>query len=326
MSLFYYPFSRDITNVTYAAEEIANQKDNDQLNRYFTPLVNVILNWRWLLPDWTVRIYVSAGHPYVRQLRKLGANVVEKDFDPQKWCFAMTWRFLAEDDDRFKYWVSRESESPPTLQDAVILRHWSAHTTYDLHAIHVEGSHQTVNGGLFGAKRGYISKHLNVSMEAALQQFSHRMNTERSFGSQYNDDQVFLGAIWRQIGGYSHGIAYESDRIRQLNRTFCNFRTCREYPSYPGVHNDTFRPSMNTIREDELILCHYQTEPFCRRTKYEGSRAWQILYELCTGEDFYTGKHVVRDGANQSGLVKCPYSINNDYLQAIINIAATEES
>lgn len=154
---------------------MAQSVPENDLRAYFAPLVNVILNWRWLLPEWHVHIYISEGHPYVRQLRRLGAEVYEKDFDFTWWCEAMTGRFLAEDDPALEVWASREAESPPTLQDAIVLKHWSSCTQYLLHAVHIAPAHQTWNGGLFGARNGYISGKLSSSVEGSLKTYSDNM-------------------------------------------------------------------------------------------------------------------------------------------------------
>ena len=51
LNVFYFPFSRDNENITKTALDYHNldlQEPTQYLNKYFTPLVNVILNWKWL--------------------------------------------------------------------------------------------------------------------------------------------------------------------------------------------------------------------------------------------------------------------------------------
>jgi hypothetical protein len=303
LNVFYFPFSRDNGNITKTVLDYHNldlQEPTQYLNKYFTPLVNVILNWRWLLPDWTVRVYISRGHPYIQNLRTLGADVVEKDFDPARWSGATAWRFMVEDDAAVDYWASRESESPPTFQDAAILKHWREHTNYALHAVHLAGAHQTWNSGLFGGVRGYLSTVLNGSVAQALQRFQEKVDsTGRNFGSRYGDDQLFLGEIFPLIKTSEQGIAYET-----FNRTYCNFRRCVPFPAYPGHPEEGFRASMNHVREDEAILCHHRVKPHCRLHRFEGEHAWRGIYELCTEKDFFTGLSVK---GQKLGFHECPY-------------------
>lgn len=303
LNVFYFPFSRDSGNISKTVMDYHNldlEEPTQYLNKYFTPLVNVILNWKWLLPDWTVRIYISRGHPYIQNLRNLGAEVVEKDFDPARWSAATAWRFTAEDDEGVEYWASRESESPPTFQDAAILMHWTEHTNFTLHAAHMAGAHQTLNSGLFGGVRGYLSTVLNGSIAQALQRFQEKVDsTGRNFGSKYGDDQFFLAEIWPLTKMSEQGIAYET-----FNRTWCNFKICVPFPAYPGNPEEGFRASMNNIRPDEAILCHHPDKPYCRRHRIEGEHVWRRLYELCTEKDFFTGLPVQ---GQMLGFDQCPY-------------------
>jgi hypothetical protein len=310
INTFYFPFNRDELNMTRVEQEssAADQFPEDYLNKYFTPLVNVILNWQWLLPEWRVLIYISKGHPYVRQLRRLGAEVREEEFQPTRWSAATAWRFLAEDDPTLELWASRESESPPTFQDAMVLKHWSECTDYPLHAIHVAGAHVTWNSGLFGARRGFLSNVLSSSMAGALKHFSDKIDGSegRLFGSRYGDDQAFLGEVWKVATTKDNGIAYESHAVKALNRTFCHFKECVEIPGDLAIEEQElgFRVSMNHVGDDELVLCHHEKAPFCRRHRFKGVRAWKGLYELCTGEDFFTG---LPSTGSQLELDKCPY-------------------
>lgn len=305
IAVFYYPIDRDAAApVNYSAFDWSEAA---HLNKYFTPLVNVILNWRWLLPDWKVRVYISQGHPYVSQLRRLGAEVIEKRFDPERWCAAMTWRFLVQDDATVEHWASRESESPPTIQDAAVLTDWTRPSVYPIHAIHVAGAHQTINGGLFGFNRAYLNHAMNTSMVETLERFQHEVDSPgRKFGDKYGDDQFFLAKrIW-SLGVGRDGIAYESSDVRKLNRSFCNFKVCTEYPDSSEA-SDVFRCSMNRISQDELILCHHEDAPHCRRERFEQQQAWRELYELCTGRDFLTDELLDPSGV-RLGMRTCPYS------------------
>jgi hypothetical protein len=237
----------------------------------------------------------------VGQLRKLGAEVVEKEFDPQRWCAAMTWRFLTEDDAEVTFWASRESESPPTFQDSSILQHWTQYTKDSLHVIHVLGPHQTWNGGLFGGRRGYLSRAINSSMEDAIKRFQDKIDASgRKYGSKYNDDQFFMAGMWNAAKMHENAILYFSDKV---NRTPCTFERCQHYPDYPGKP-DGFRASMNPITETDALLCHHHEKPFCRYHRHKNEQVWRGLYELCVGEDFFTGdpKH-----EEQLGFKECPY-------------------
>lgn len=74
------------------------------------------------------------------------------------------------------------------------------------------------------------------------------------------------------------------------NLTLCYFKKCANMSKMEIlVQDQEFKASMNHIRDDELILCHLQEQPFCRRHNFEGVRAWKALYNLCTGEEFFTG-------------------------------------
>jgi hypothetical protein len=313
ISTFFFPFPRDDKNISakVAAFNEFNHSDPElYLTRYSTPLVNVILNWRFLLPGWTVRIHVPMGYPLAKNLRILGADVHEHEFEPSRWCKAMTWRFLAEDDTSIDYWASRESESPPTFQDAAILKHWADSTEYSLHAIHNVGPHITWNGGLFGGKRGYLSGVLNSTLSDAIEEFAKEIDSSgQLFGSQYNDDQIFMSHIWKsgKVNTKVHGIAYESESVLASNRSFCFFNQCVPFPTSPTTEAEGFRPSMNTARQDEAILCHHRDPPYCRRHRFIRERVWLRLYELCTGLDFFT--HEPAATQPTSALKSCPYKL-----------------
>ena len=275
------------------------------LTPYYTSLINVIINWRWLLPEWTVRVHTSKGHPFASQLRRVGAEVKEHDFDPDTWASAMLWRFLVEDDMSVDAFASREAEATPTFADAAVLRHW-LRTGLPLHAIAAAPPHVTFNGGTWGARRGFITSALNSSMADAIAAYSLIAEREDgvAFGSQYGDDQRFMAAVlWNALMPRTNGIAY---RASAVHHPWCLFRHCIRFPLSPDTTND-FIPSMNEQSPNELILCHHSETPRCRRHEWtSGEQAWLGLYELCTGMEFFSGEPL---GVNRSrlGMPTCPY-------------------
>lgn len=314
VGVFYFPFHRDNPNMTekvLAYQKLDLREPTQYLNRYFTPLVNVILNWNWLLPDWTVRVYISQGHPFIPQLRKLGAEVVEMHFDPNRWARATTWRFLVEDDPHIRFWASREAESPPTFQDAAVLKHWTKETNFKMHSVQVHPAHHTWNAGSWGAMRGHLSAMLNITMAEAIERYQENIdNSGRLFGSVYGDDQFFMADEINPVSRMKEvAIAYQNDAVRSLNRTFCHYKDCAPLPPYPGRPEQDFRPSMNHVGEDEAILCHHPDPPYCRMHKFAGVKAWRMLYELCTGEDLFTQAPIAYQSAYRSPdeLHECPY-------------------
>ena len=262
------------------------------LNKYTFPLVNVILNWKWLLPEWGVRVHVPREFPLINQLRALGAEVVEMDFDQNRWSAAMTWRFLAEDDTGLECWASREAESPPTYQDAAALRTWQQkRPEAQVMVMHIRPQHRTWNGGTWAARRGFISKRIGSSMADAINAFS-RTYSDRLFGSRYGDDQGFMHSLWRPLQLNVNGIAYGSDAVLEKNKNEpCYLKSCEPWPPYPG-RPDGFEASLNFIYADQLILCHFREPPYCRKVKYNRHEdgAWRDLFELCVRHDFFSGR------------------------------------
>jgi hypothetical protein len=308
VSLFWLPYRRDATAEEKAEALRSGTQPPGGITKYSFPLVNVILNWMWLLPDWGVRVYVPHGHPMARQLRALGAEVVEKSFDPARWCEAMTWRFLLEDDPAIDYWASREAESPPTYQDAAALRAWQRSGLH-VHALYVRPAHVMWNGGLWGARRGFISGRIQSSMADAISVYRQVHDTpEALFGSRYGDDQIFMNkALWKALDGKHNGIAYAHGHLLE-NRTACSFSSCVPWPPYPGSP-DGFMASVNAISVKELLLCHHREPPYCRRHRYKNAeRAWRDLYELCVGTDFDTGALIPDAQRPRLGMAACPYA------------------
>ena len=319
VSVFNVPFDRDATAAEVAALLASSTWTPPLVNKYTTPLVNAVLNWRWLLPDWCVRAYVARGHPIVRPLRRLGAEVVEMDFEPARWVAAMTWRFLPEDDaGRVDRWASREADSPPTYQDAAALRVWER-SGAAVSALHLRGPHMTWNGGTWAVRRGFLTHGAlrNATMAEALAQHRAHIDATRPdapFGARYGDDQGFMSTLWPRINMSADGVAYVEESVR-ANRTLCYFRECTRWPPYPGSP-DGFLACMNSVWSNQLILCHYRTPPYCRKVQYAPDvEAWRRLYEVCVGRDFDTDAPLAPGAApGLPDLPTCPYGPGTDPL------------
>lgn len=316
LNVFFVSYHRDSTPAEIAAALAADAAGGGgdtgrYLNRYFLPLVNVIVNWRWLLPDWTVRVYISQGHPFVGQLRALGAEVVEMPFDPVRWSAATAWRFLVEDDAGVDAWASRESEAPPTFQDAAPLLHW-LRSDLPLHNLAMVPQCLSWHAGTWGARRGFITAAINSTVAAALASMAERWRAKgsRPFGTRYGDDQAFMAeALWKQVRAHANGINYRAPAIAP-NHSFCTYKHCVPFPAYPDGPGDypAFRASMNKLSPNTLVLCHHAAAPHCRRHSWpEGTQAWRGLFELCTGQDFFTGAPLQPAQRAQLGFVGCPY-------------------
>ena len=315
LNVFFVDFHRDEdTDKALAALAAASPKPLSReryLNRYFLPLINNIINWKWLLPDWNVRVYISAGHPFIPQLRRLGAEVVEKPLEERRWSAATAWRFLVEDDEGIEYWGVRESESPPTYQDAAALLHWIG-TGLPLHVLAMAGQHTTWNAGHWGSRRGFLTRATNSSMAAAVDAFAAYVDATRAgyrYGSKYGDDQYFMATLWGPANMRANGIVYrDHDCVPPVNHSWCAYARCGGFPAYPGKP-DGFHASMNTVAPHELILCHHREAPYCRRHNF-GARvaAWRGLYELCTGRDFMSDALLDAVDLPRLGFTACPYT------------------
>ena len=292
LSVFVVPFHRDATEEEIAGKLAPNAPTPSSTNRYTIPVFNAIVNWRGLLPEWTVRVNVPRGFPLASHYKDLGAEVVEhNDFHPRRWAAATTWRFLVEDDPDVEVWASRESESVPTYQDAAALRHWLA-SPYAIHALLIRGTNFLI-AGTWGARRGYLTEMMGgVSMHAAVREYAHHINVTRAkpFGAAYGDDQSFMYAHVHRFNLSQNAIGYVEEARSQSPEAYqhCKFAACVPWPVYPGSP-DGFLASANIMSQNELILCHFETPPFCRRVKFAYDvLAWRELYELCSGRSFDT--------------------------------------
>jgi len=311
MGVFVVGFHRDSTEEEI--ERALATGPSTYITKYSYPTFNVILNYRFLLPDWTVRVYVPRGFPLAQKYRNCGAEVVEMDFDPRRWIIGMMWRFLPEDDPEVEFWASRESDSPPTYQDSAALQHW-VKSEYPIHAILMR-HHISWTGGAFGFRGGYLTQQINTSVAESIVTYGAYLNRTGSatspFGSKYNHDQHLMASWQKGSAVYkgAAGVRLGRDAIgyvqlpENLNRT-CHLAKCIEFPEYPGKP-ENFRPADNKIDSQTVILCHYREPPYCRRQIFGGMSAWRQLYELCTGRDFKTDKAIT--GTRLGNMTECPY-------------------
>jgi len=311
MSVFVVGFHRDSTDEEI--ERALATGPSTYITRYSSPTFNVILNYRFLLPDWIVRVYVPRGFPLAQKYRNCGAEVVEMDFDPRLWIVGMMWRFLPEDDPEVEFWASRESDSPPTYQDSAALQHW-VKSGYPVHAILMR---QLISwtGGAYGFRGGFLTQKINTTVAESIvtyRDFLNRTGRASPFGSKYNDDQHLMASWLAGSGVYAgaEGVRLQRDAIgyvhlpKSWNRT-CQLASCVEFPEYPGKPEMDFRPADNKIDAETAILCHYREPPYCRRQRYGRTSAWRELYELCTGRDFDTDEPIT--GTRLGGMTECPY-------------------
>ena len=303
------------TMLSEAASDASSSDKTIYFNDYFRPLINVILNWQYLLPDWTVRVYINKGHPFVAQLRRVHAEVIEMEgFSPALWSAATAWRFLVEDDTSVDAWASRESESAPTYQDAALIVHWMR-TGLPIHNIALHRGHQTINAGTWGARGGYLTRILNTTMADAIQAYAASQNAKgRPFGSNYGDDQNFQSHVIFRALRHSptksnrlvDGVFYIAPSIPQKD---CFYMYCLPFPQYPDeAPFPILRASMNRNARGGLILCHYTEAPHCRKHTTLPVDADLRLYALCTGSDFYSGKRVRGSEVQLLGFTTCPYA------------------
>ena len=270
-----------------------NVLNEERLLARYRQLSNAIVNWRILAPDWTVRVYIMDTHPYIDQLRKLGAQVIPMPFDHTRWAAATAWRFLAEDDESLQYWVSREAESPPTFYDSMALDEWLA-SGVPVHVMHLAPAHVGWNAGLWGVKRGHISRSMNnKTMQQLLDQYAAGVEAKgRRYGSQYGEDQYFMATLWTSANPKKNGICHQMG-VGEGHE--CPFSRCMPFPLYPGPHSPAFRPQMFSPWYELLVLCHYSHVPYCRVSRV-GKNGWLELYSNVTGEDFYSGNKTTSGG------------------------------
>jgi len=169
------------------------------------------------LPDWSLRVYVTADQEHsklavplriLKKLRLLGAEIAKVStksaIEPRN------WRLLAAVDQHLDYFLVRDADSRLSKREAAAVRDWlSAVERNIVHCIrdHPKHSEQAIVDGLWGGRPRKLSQQLNIQLTDMLELVSRHETSNKK-------TNVLSDVLWPAVADN----AYCHDSVSPCNR------------------------------------------------------------------------------------------------------------
>lgn len=151
---------------------------------------------RHVYPGWVCRYYVDDSTPSdcVAQLRRLGAEIVEKPRHDPRRNTGLFWRFEVAADPDVDFFLVRDVDSVINVREKAAVDDWIFNSNAQFHLMRDYYSHTAlILAGMWGGVGGVLG-----DMVEEIAAF-HQDPKPRRLG-QHNQDQVFLGErVWPRI-------------------------------------------------------------------------------------------------------------------------------